>query len=75
MDFDKNDQQFDGTVCRVCQQEGCFEMSENEFHYEDTKVTLLTAFNAFSCLDNVSSGASPDVNDYSKLKLIHFLVH
>lgn len=74
MDFGKNDQQFDETLCRVCQQEGCFEMSENEFHYETTKVTLLIAFNTFSSLDNVSSEASPQVR-LLELKLTHFPVH
>lgn len=53
----ESSQQFNAHLCRVCEQRGCYKLSESvevEFVCVETKATLLDAFNVFSTLNNVS---------------------
>lgn len=74
MDFREHDEQHEDFLCRVCEQPGEFELSENEFEYETKEVTLLTAFNSFSSVDNVSETETFRIRN-CQLKLIHFSPH
>lgn len=40
-------------TCRICDQEGTFELSKNKFRVDETDVLLMTAFNCFSNIENV----------------------
>lgn len=41
-------------VCRVCSENGFYELSEMKFRCSDSDVLLIDAFNSFSSLNNVS---------------------
>lgn len=42
------------SICRVCDDEATFELSQNKFVVNETDVLLITAFNRFSNNENVS---------------------
>lgn len=73
MDFQEPEEQYEDLLCRLCEQQGEFELSENEFEYENNEVTLLTAFNTFSSLDNVSKTFRMQRIRNCQLKLFFFL--
>lgn len=74
MDFQEPEEQYEDLLCRLCEQQGEFELSENEFEYENNEVTLLTAFNTFSSLDNVSKTFRMQRIRNCQLKLFFFFV-
>lgn len=41
-------------ICRICEEEGTFELNTNKFQINDSEILLVTAFNCFSSIDNVS---------------------
>lgn len=41
-------------TCRICEQDAAFELSKNKFSVNDCDVLLITAFNSFSNIVNVS---------------------
>lgn len=41
-------------ICRVCNEEGLFSLSEMKFRCNEDDVLLIDAFNSFSSLENVS---------------------
>lgn len=42
-------------VCRVCNENGFYELSEMKFRCNDCDILLIDAFNSFSTLNNVSN--------------------
>lgn len=41
-------------LCRVCDENGFYDLCETKFHCNDSEVLLIDAFNSFSTLSNVS---------------------
>lgn len=42
-------------VCRVCNENGFYDLSEMKFCCNDNDILLIDAFNSFSTLNNVSN--------------------
>lgn len=54
MDFDSCENVATNQSCRVCGDDGVFDLWEMKFRYDDEDVMLIEAFNSFSTIDNVN---------------------